>query len=195
MSLARFLRLFGLAGLIFYSGLLLASSLPVVLLPFGPLVALKQSSRLLLHLVGVTPGLEVFSGQSGARAIPHMMCFRVTGAGASKLVLFDDLERCRARRVAALRDPFEVFQVASLAGPLVDLNLGLRQSMIAEPMQPLFLLSDYYCHVPEAERAQVRSVSIEASYIGLNLDDGSTGRVSMGGRRDCLRPVWELRRP
>lgn len=195
MSRARLLRLFGLAGLIFYSGLLLASSLPVVLLPFEPLRALKRTSQVLLHLVGVTPGLEVFPGHGTARAIPHMMCFRVTGEGASQVVLFDDLARCRTRRVPALRDPFDVFQVKGLAGPLVDLNLGYRRSMVEERMQPLFLFSDYYCHVPEAEQARVRSVSIEASYIGLNLDDGSTGTITMGGRRDCRRPSWELRRP
>jgi hypothetical protein len=197
VSPARFLRLFGLAGLIFYSALLLAASLPVVLLPFRPFVLLKGSSLLLLHLAGVTPGLEVFPGHSSARAIPHMMCFRVTGVGAaaSKLVLFDDLERCRSRRVSALRDPFQVFQLTSLSGPLVDLNLGYRQTLMAGPMQPLFLISDYYCHVPEAERAKVRSISIEASYIGLNLDDGSTGQVSMGGRRDCRQPSWEVRQP
>lgn len=194
MSRARLLRLFGLSGLIFYSGSLLASSLPAALLPFGPIVTLKRAAQVLLHSVGVTPGLEVFSGQSGARAILHMMCFRISAVGAGTHVLFDDFERCHTRRVQALRDPFQVFQVASLAGPLVDLDLGYRQSLASEPMQSLFLLSDYYCHVPEAERAQARWVSIEARYIGLNLDDGSTGQVDMGGRRDCRRPGWELRR-
>jgi hypothetical protein len=187
--------LFGLAGLIFYSALLLAASLPVVLLPVRPLVALKSGAELVLHFAGVTPGLEVFPGRHAIRAIPHMMCFRITGQGDTRVVLFDDLERCRSQRVPALRDPFQVFQVKGLAGPLVDLNLGKRQSPLSPSMQPLFLISDYYCHTAEAERAKVRSVNIDAVYIGFNLDDGSTGQVNMGGRRQCERPTWEIRRP
>jgi hypothetical protein len=184
--------LFGLSALVFYCALLLASSLPAVLLPLRPLVAIKSGAELLLHLVGVVPGLEVFPGRSKARAIPHMTCFRVTGEGDAKVVLFDDLERCRVQQVGGLRDPFQVFQVKSLLGPLVDLNLGYRRSLVQEPMQPLFLFSDYYCHVPEAQRARVRAVSIESIYIGMNLDDGSTGQVRMGGRRDCRQPTWEI---
>lgn len=194
-SRARLLRLFGLAGLIFYSSLLLVASLPVVLVPLPPLVALEQSAELVLHFVGVTPGLEVFPGRTAIRAIPRMMCFRIMGEGGTPVVLFDDLERCRAERVSALRDPWQVFQAKSLTGPLVDLNLGRRLSPLHERMQPLFLLSDYYCHTPQAERAKVRAVSIDALYIGLNLDDGTTGQVRMGGRRDCARPTWEIRRP
>jgi hypothetical protein len=189
------LRLLGLAALLGYSFLLLTASLPVVLFPFEPLSALKAGSSLILHLAGVTPGLEVFPGHGAARAIPHMTCFRITGAGESKLVLFDDLDRCRERRVAAIRDPFEVFQVKSLAGPLVDLNLGLRRSLVLEPMQPLFLITDYYCHLPAAERAEVRSVTIESIYLGLSVDDGAIGRVDMAGRRVCRRPTWEIRQP
>ncbi|MES1186308.1 MAG: hypothetical protein ABUL60_21025 [Myxococcales bacterium] len=195
MSRARLLRLFGLASLTFYCGLLLASSLPVVLVPWAPLVALKRTSQAILHMIGVTPGLEVFQGQGAGHAIPHMTCFRVTGQGATDLILFDNLERCRTGRVDGIRDPFEVFQLKSLTGPLVDLNLGYRRSLVEESMQPLFLLSDYYCHVPEAERAKVRWIDIQADYIGLSLDDGSKGRVSMGGRRNCARPTWEIRRP
>jgi len=187
--------LFGLAGLSFYCSLLLAASLPVVLLPLRPLVALKQSAELVLHFVGVTPGLEVFPGRTAIRAIPRMTCFRITGQGDTHVVLFDDLARCRNQRISALRDPFQVFQAKSLTGPLVDLNLGHRLSPLNERMQPLFLFSDYYCHVPAAERAKVRAVSIDALYSGLNLDDGTTGQVSMGGRRECARPTWEIRRP
>jgi hypothetical protein len=174
---------------------LLAASLPVVLVPLRPLVALKVCAEQVLHFVGVTPGLEVFPGRTAIRAIPHMMCFRITGDGDTRIVLFDDLERCRSQRVAALRDPFQVFQVKSLAGPLVELNLGQRPNPLSPRMQPLFLFSDYYCHAPEAERAKVRSVSIDAVYIGFNLDDGSMGRVNMGGRRECGRARWEIRRP
>lgn len=194
-SRARLPRLFGLAALIFYSSLLLAASLPVVLLPLRPLVALKQSAELVLHFVGITPGLEVFAGRSAIRAIPRMMCFRIKGHGDGEVVLFDDLARCQRQQVSAVRDPFQVFQAKSLTGPLVDLNLGKRQSPLSERMQPLFLFSDYYCHVAAAQSAKVRAVSIDAEYIGLNLDDGTTGRVSMGGRRDCTRPTWEIRRP
>lgn len=195
VSRARLLRLFGLSGLILYCGLLLSASLPVVLGPFRSLRPLKSTAELLLHFFGVTPGLEVFPGRSKARAIPHMTCFRVTGDADSQVVLFDDLARCRDQRIAAVRDPFEVFQAKSLLGPLVDLNLGYRRSLVLEPMQPLFLFSDYYCHVPEAERAHVRAVNVDSIYIGLNLDDNTTGVVSMGGRRDCRRPAWEIREP
>jgi hypothetical protein len=181
--------------LISYCALLLASSLPVVLGPLRSLAPVKSTAELLLHFIGVTPGLEVFPGRSTARAIPHMTCFRVTAEGDTKLILFDDFARCRDRRIAAFRDAFEVFQAKSLLGPLVDLNLGYRRSLVHEPMQPLFLFSDYYCHVPEAERAHVRAVSIDSVYIGLDLDDGSTGVVSMGGRRDCRLPTWEIRQP
>jgi hypothetical protein len=187
--------LFGLSGLILYCGLLLAASLPVVLGPLRPLAPLESTAELLLHFVGVTPGLEVFPGRSTARAIPHMTCFRVVGEGDSPVVLFDDFERCQNRRISPMRDPFEVFQSKSLLGPLVDLNLGYRRSLVLEPMQPLFLFSDYYCHVPEAERAHVGSVRVDSLYIGMNLDDGSTGVVRMGGRRDCRRPSWEIRQP
>jgi hypothetical protein len=195
VSRARFVRLFGLSGLILYCALLLVSSLPVVLGPLRPLRPLESAAELLLHFVGVTPGLEVFPGRSKARAIPHMACFRIMGEGDTNVVLFDDLERCRRRRIVPVRDPFQVFQVKSLLGPLVDLNLGYRRSLVLEPMQPLFLFSDYYCHVPVAERAHVRTVNIDALYVGLNLDDGSTGVVTMGGRRDCQHPSWEIRQP
>jgi hypothetical protein len=189
----RVLRLTGLAGLISYCALLLASSIPVVLLPFKPLVALQFYAGLLLHLLGVTPGLEVFQGHTAPRAIHRMSCFRITGEGASKLVLYDDLERCRSRRVEAIRDPFQVFLVRGLPGALVDIDLGSRRSLAQAPMQPLFLVTDYYCHTPAAEQAQVRAVSIESLYVGLNLDDGSTGELSFGGRRRCDRPTWEIR--
>jgi hypothetical protein len=193
VTTTRFVRLAGLAGLIFYSLLLLASSIPVALLPFKPLVVLKLASGLLLHLVGVTPGLEVFSGHAASHAIPHMSCFRITGQGARSIVLYDDLERCRQRRVEPIRDPFQVFQMRSLSGALVDINLGYRRSLAQEPMQSLFLFTDYYCHTAAAERANVRAVNVESLYVGLNLDDGTMGEVTMAGRRICERPTWEIR--
>lgn len=195
ISGSRLLRLIGLACLLVYSALLLLSSLPVVLWPWGPLVLVKRGASIVLHEMGVTPGLEVFPGRSASRAIPHMTCFRVVGEGVTQVVLFDNLERCRTRRVAPIRDPFEVFQTKSLTGPLVDLDLGHRLSLVQEPMQPLFLFSDYYCHTPEAERAQVKAVRIDAIYLGWNLDDDTTGRVDLGGRRVCSSPRWELRGP
>jgi hypothetical protein len=188
----RLLRLTGLAVLVCYSFLLLASSLPTALLPFKPLGLLKLYSGFLLHLAGVTPGLEVFRGHTAPRAIHRMSCFRITGEGAAKLVLYDDLERCRAGRVEAIRDPFQIFQVRSLSGPLVDINLGSRRSLAQSPMQPLFLFTDYYCHTPAAEQAKVSAVTIESLYVGLNLDDGTTGQITMGGRRQCERPTWEI---
>jgi hypothetical protein len=189
----RFIRLAALGGLTCYSFLLLASSLPAALLPFRPVIWLKLASGFALHLVGVTPGLEVFSGHTAARAIPHMSCFRITGEGEVPVVLYDDLERCRHARVEAIRDPFQIFQMRSLSAPLVDINLGDRRSLAQEPMQALFLFTDYYCHTPRAEQAKVRVVSIESLYLGLNLDDGTTGRITMGGRRACRRPIWEIR--
>lgn len=188
-------RLAGLAGLLSYCFLLLAASLPVVLLPLKPLVALKQGSDFVLHFFGVTPGLEVFPGRKAVRAIPFMTCFRVTGEGPKPLVLFDNLERCRAQRVDAVRDPFEVLMAKSLTGPLVDINLGYRRSFAEPTMQPLFLLTDYFCHVPAAEQAQIAAVRVDATYLGQNLDDGSKGQLEMGGRRACARPNWEIRQP
>jgi hypothetical protein len=190
---ARLFRLAGLSGLIFYSFLLLASSIPISLLRFKPLAALKLASAFLLHVVGVTPGLEVFRGHTASRAIPHMSCFRITGEGERALVLYDDLERCQKRRVEAIRDPFQIFQMRSLSGALVDINLGYRRSLVQEPMQALFLFTDYYCHTAPAERANVRAVTIESIYVGLNLDDGTMGEVTMAGRRQCERPTWEIR--
>jgi hypothetical protein len=193
MTPPRFLRLTGLAGLFTYCALLLASSVPIALVPFKPLVWVQLNSGYLLHLVGVTPGLEVFQGRTAPRAIHRMSCFRITGEGDTRLVLYDDLERCRRRRVDAIRDPFQTFLVRGLAGPLVDIDLGARRSLAQAPMQPLFLVTDYYCHVPAAEQARVRAVSIESLYLGLSVDDGSTGEVVMRGRRRCNRPTWEIR--
>jgi hypothetical protein len=188
-------RLTGLAGLLSYCFLLLAASLPVVLLPAKPLVALKQGSDFVLHFFGVTPGLEVFPGRNAVRAIPYMTCFRVTGEGRTNVVLFDNLERCRAQRVDAVREPFEVMMAKSLTGPLVDINLGYRLSLAEPSMQPLFVLTDYFCHLPEAEQAGVTAVRVDSVYLGLNLDDGSKGQIDMGGRRACSLPNWEIRRP
>lgn len=194
ISRARLLRLAGLAGLLSYCFLLLAASLPVVLLPWRPLVLLKLSSDFTLHSFGVTPGLEVFPGHNAVRAIPHMTCFRITGEGPKPLVLFYDLDRCESQRVDAIRDPFEVLLAKSLTGPLVDIDLGQRRSFVEQSMQPLFLLTDYFCHLPRAEQAGVTSVRVESTYVGLNLDDGSKGQVKLGGRRVCSRPSWEVRR-
>lgn len=195
ISKARLFRLTGLAGLMSYCFLLLAASLPVVLLPWRPLALLKLSSDFVLHFFGVTPGLEVFPGHNAVRAIPHMTCFRVSGEGPKPLVLYHDLDRCRSQRVDAIRDPLEVLLAKSLTGPLVDIDLGYRRSFAEVPMQPLFLLTDYFCHLPQAEQAGVTAVQIESIYLGLNLDDGSKGQANLGGRRVCSRPSWEIRRP
>jgi hypothetical protein len=193
ISRQRILRLSGLTCLVSYCALLLTSSIPTALLPFEPLVSIKLYSGLLLHLVGITPGLEVFKGQTAPRAIHRMSCFRITGQGDVNVVLYDDLERCRAGRVQAIRDPFQTWLVRGLSGALVDINLGNRRSLAQNPMQPLFLVTDYYCHTPVAEQARVRTVTIESLYWGLNLDDGTNGEIAMGGRRRCDRPTWEIR--
>ena len=195
ISRARLCRLTGLASLISYCSLLLAASLPVVLLPLKPLVSLKLGSDFVLHFFGVTPGLEVFPGRKAVQTIPYMSCFRVIGEGPKPRVLFDDFERCRSRRVDAVRDPFEVLMAKNLTRPLVDIDQGYRKSFVDPPMQPLFLLTDYFCHVPVAEEAGVSAVRIDSVYLGLNLDDGSTGQSDMGGRRACTRPGWEIRQP
>ncbi|HEX2870112.1 MAG TPA: hypothetical protein VHP33_02625 [Polyangiaceae bacterium] len=192
---ARLFRLAGVAGLVSYCFLLLAASFPVALLPWSPLATLELGSAFVLHFVGITPGLEVFPGRNAVRAIPFMTCFRVTGEGPTPLVLFDNLERCRNRRVDAVRDSFEVLLAKSLSGPLLDIDLGHRRSLAQEPMQPLFLLTDYFCHVPQAEQAGVTAVRVDGIYLGLNLDDGSKGQVNLGGRRACARPSWEIRQP
>lgn len=192
---ARLYRLTALAGLSTYCLLLLTASLPVVLLPAKPLALLKHGSDFVLHSFGVTPGLEVFPGRKAVRAIPFMTCFRVTGEGPKPLVLFDNLERCRAQRVDAVREPFEVMLSKSLTGPLVDINLGYRVSLAEPSMQPLFVLTDYFCHLPAAEQAGVVAVRVDSVYLGLNLDDGSKGQIDMGGRRACSRPNWEIRQP
>lgn len=192
---ARLLRLTGLAGLSCYCFLLLAASLPVALLRWPPLAGLKLASSFVLHAFGITPGLEVFPGRNAVRAIPHMTCFRVTGEGPTPLVLFDNLERCRSRRVDAVRDSFEVLLSKNLTGPLVDIDLGQRRSLVEESMQPLFLITDYFCHLPRSEQAGVSAVRIDSVYLGLNLDDGSTGQVNLGGRRVCTSPRWEVSQP
>ena len=189
----RVLRLSGLTCLVCYGALLLTSSIPTALLPFEPLVSIKLYSGLLLHLIGITPGLEVFKGQTAPRAIHRMSCFRITGQGDTNVVLYDDLERCRAGRVQAIRDPFQTLLVRGLSAALVDIDLGHRRSLAQSPMQPLFLVTDYYCHTAAAEQARVRAVRIESLYWGLNLDDGTSGQIAMGGRRRCDRPSWEIR--
>ncbi len=190
----RYGRLAALAALLFYCGLLLASVIPVALVPGSRVLhVLQAGSGFMLHLVGVTPGVEVFSGNATARAIPKMSCFRIVGEGAANVVLYDDLSHCRARRVDAIRDPFRIFQMSSLSAAFVDLNLIGHGDLTRDPARSLFLFSDYYCHTAAAERAQVRSVRIDTVYIGLNLDDGTTGEVKMGGRRRCDRPTWKIR--
>lgn len=191
----RLFRLAGVAGLLCYCFLLLAASLPVALLPWHPLARLKLGSGFVLHSFGITPGLEVFPGRNAVRAIPFMACFRVTGEGPAPLVLFDNLERCRNRRVDAVRDSFEVLLAKSLTGPLVDIDLGHRRSLAQASMQPLFFVTDYFCHLPQAEQASVTAVRVDSIYLGLNLDDGSKGQVNLGGRRVCARPSWEVRQP
>ncbi len=194
LTARRYGRLLALAALLFYCGLLLASSIPVALVPGSrALFMLQRGSGFLLHLVGVTPGIEVFSGQSASRAIPKMSCFRVVGEGDTNVVLYDDLSRCRERRVDAVRDPFRVFQMSSLSAAFVTLNLNGPGDLTRDPLRALFLFSDYYCHTADAERAKVRSVSIDALYVGINVTDGTTGEIPMRGQRRCDRPTWKIR--
>ncbi len=190
----RYARLASLAALLFYCGLLLASSIPVTLMPASrALFIVQRGSGFMLHLVGITPGIEVFSGRAASRAIPHMSCFRIVGEGVNDVVLYDDLARCRERHVDAIRDPFRIFQMSSLSAAFVDLNLSHGGDLTRDPMRSLFLFSDYYCHTADAERANVRSVRIDTVYVGINLDDGTTGEIEMGGQRRCDRPTWKIR--
>ena len=154
---------------------------------------LQKSSGFVLHLVGLTPGIEIFRGQGTARAIPKMSCFRIVGQGATDIVLYDDLARCRERRIDAIRDPFRIFQMSSLSAAFADLNLSGHGSLTQDPMRALFLFSDYYCHTADAERAQVRRVRIDSVYVGTNLDDGTTGEIKMAGHRRCDQPTWKIR--
>jgi hypothetical protein len=186
----RAARLAGISLLAFYCGLLLTAALPTALWPARPLLQLKLGSSFLLHLVGITPGLEVFDGDKALHALHRMSCFRVVGQGERSVVLYDDLALCRKRTIEPIRDPFRVFQMRNLSAAFVHLNLGGHRNLTGAPLRPLFLLSDYYCHVPAARQAGVRRVAIETLYVGLNLEDGSTGEVPMRGYRDCRKPTW-----
>jgi hypothetical protein len=191
VSARRLGRLAALSALSFYCLLLLLAALPVRLLPGTERPAL--TAGLLLHLAGITPGMEVFAGRTAPRAIPRMTCFRVSGQGDETVVLYDDLALCRERRVEALRDPFRIVQMRALSEALVHLNLGGRRDLAADPLRGLFLFSDYYCHLPAAERVNVRQITVESLYLGTNLDDGSVGEVLMAGRRSCTQPTWVTR--
>jgi hypothetical protein len=194
LTARRYGRLLALAALLFYCSLLLASSIPVALAPGSrALFMLQRGSGFLLHVVGVTPGIEVFSGQSASRAIPKMSCFRIIGEGATSVVLYDDLPRCRERRVDAIRDPFRIFQMSSLSAAFVTLNLNGPGDLTQDPLRSLFLFSDYYCHTADAERAKVRSVRIDTVYVGTSVADGTTGEIKMAGQRRCDRPTWKIR--
>ncbi len=194
LSRRRYARLLGLAALLFYCGLLLASSIPTSLVPGSrALYLLARGSGFMLHLVGVTPGVEVFRGAVASRAIPKMSCFRVVGEGATNIILYDDLSRCRERRIDVVRDPFRIFQMSSLSAAFVTLNQNGSNDLTRDPVRALFLFSDYYCHTTDAERAQVRSVRIDTVYVGTNLDDGTTGEIKMAGQRRCNRPTWKIR--
>jgi hypothetical protein len=182
------------AALSVYSLMLLVAAFPAALPPFRPLFVVKLASGYLLHLVGITPGLEVFAGTTVPRAVQRMTCLRIVGEGTSRVVLYDDLATCRERRIAPIRDPFRMFQMRNLSEAFVHLNLGGSRDLARDPLRALFLFADYYCHVPEAQRAGVRSVSIESLYVGMSLDDGSTGVVKSGGRHRCDRPQWEIRK-
>jgi hypothetical protein len=183
-----------LAGLCGYCCLLLLAALPTALLPVRPLVMLKLGAGYVLHSIGVTPGLEVFDGEESLHAIHRMTCFKVTGQGTRPVVLYDDLALCRARRVEAVRSPFRSFQMRRLSAAFVDLNLNGRGDLTRELLQPLFLFSDFYCHTPAAREAGVERVSIEALYLGLNLEDGTTGEVPMRGSRRCRQGTWAVGR-
>lgn len=190
----RYGRLAALAGLIFYCGLLLAASIPVTLVPGNRgLLLLQRGSGFLLHELGITPGIEVFSGRSTSRAIPKMSCFRIVGEGHTNVVLYDDLARCQERRVEAIRDPFRILQMAYLSAAFVTLNRERRADLTRDPARALFLFSDYYCHTAAAERAHVNTVVIDTVYVATNVDDGTTGELKMAGQRGCNRPTWKIR--
>jgi len=190
----RPLRRVTLLGLSIYSCVLLAAALPAELVGSRPLAIVKLAAGYALHAVGVTPGLEVFDGKQSLHAIHEMTCFRVVGEGAGRVVLYDDLALCRERQVEAVRDPFRILQMRSLSAAFVDLNLQGQGDLTRAVLQPLFLFSDYYCHTPAAEQAKVERVSIEALYLGLNLQDGTSGEVPMRGSRDCKQPTWAVGR-
>jgi hypothetical protein len=191
---SRRARLAALAALSSYCFLLLAAALPTVLIPVQPLILLKLGAGYALHLAGITPGLEVFDGRKSLHAIHKMTCFRVVGHGNRQIVLYDDLQLCRERRVEAIRDPFRGFQMRRLSGAFVQLNLEGRGNLTQPLLQPLFLFSEYYCHTPAAKQAGVTRVSIEAQYIGLSLQDGTTGEVPMRGSRVCKQATWVVDR-
>jgi hypothetical protein len=190
----RWLRRGALLALSVYACLLLAAALPAELVGSRPLAIVKLGAGYALHAVGVTSGLEVFDGRKSLHAIHEMTCFRIVGEGARRVVLYDDLARCRERRVEAVRNPFRILQMRSLSAAFVDLNLQGQGDLRREVLQPLFLFSDFYCHTPAAEQAKVERVSIEALYLGLNLQDGTSGEVPMRGSRDCKQPTWAVGR-
>lgn len=192
VSAQRFARLAALGALCFYCLLLLVAALPGRLIPALQVPAL--TAGFVLHLVGITPGMEVFAGRTAPRAIPRMSCFRITGEGTRSVVLYDDLELCQRGEVQALRDPWRVMQMRNLSEALVHVNLGGGGGLDQDPLRSLFLITDYYCHLPQAEQAGVERVVIESSYWGMNLDDGSVGEVRMGGERICAAPRWTERR-
>ena len=189
---SRKARYGALAALSGYCLLLLTAALPAELLGLRPLMLLKLGAGYALHTVGVTPGLEVFDGKTSLHAIHQMTCFRVVGEGAERVVLYDDSALCRERRFEAVRDPLRVLQMRRLSAAFVDLNMGGRGNLTRELLQPLFLFSDYYCHLPAARQARVERVTIEAFYVGLDVQDGTTGEVPMRGSRECNRPTWRV---
>jgi hypothetical protein len=191
---SRLIRLGALIGLSSYGLLLLAAALPGQLLGARPLQLIQLAAGYALHSLGVTPGLEVFDGKESLHAIHRMTCFRIVGEGRSQVVLYDDLARCRERRIEAVRDPLQALQMRQLSAALVDLNLGGKGDLTRPPLQPLFLFSDYYCHQPAAAQAGVERVTIEALYVGLSTRDGTTGEVPMRGSRDCKQPTWVVGR-
>jgi hypothetical protein len=83
--------------------------------------------------------------------------------------------------------------MSSLAAAFMELGINGHGDLTRDPARSLFLFSDYYCHTAAAERARVRSVTIDTVYVGTNVDDGTTGELQMGGRRRCERPTWKIR--
>jgi len=181
----RLFRVAALCALTGYCFLLLVSAIPTTLLPGNSLTTLKRAAGYGLHLIGVTPGIEVFHGRTSIHAIHQMNCFRITAAGDRDVVLYDDLALCQARKIQPVRDPFRIFQMRNLSQVFVHLNLKQKANFAEDPLRFLFLFADYYCHTPQATEVNARSLTFESLYVGLNLDDGTTGEVKSNGHYPC----------
>jgi len=186
---ARGWRLTALTGLVGYCLALFLAAWPSVLLPSEVMHSLKRASGYALHKVGITPGIEVFNGETAPRAVHKMTCFLIwgdrDGKGEKHVILYDDLKRCETQDIEAIRNPFQVFQMQNLARAMSYLDLGGPYNVQDGPSSPLHYFTEYYCHTPAAESNGIRYVWVQAHYIGINLDEQDSGSVMMGGRRDC----------